>query len=340
MRQHERVGLDRGRYDSLFVLGIQQPDHFFGDAERLGHLIQMQMAVDHDRVGRQRNRRIVWRDTVVRVIMVQIGHGDQRRDVIPCRLRQVRVNVPVGRGLSAGSLQCLDYVAGTVVVRREGERPVVEHVVQVFQIAAGGLRRSDRVASGVYHRRDFEPVITACHERELPQTYGTGRRCSGRLQRRFDYGQEFEFQRQSVFLQFPFEDREIIPAVGQHAPRKRLVGRRVGGDLFANDFVVRKMDRRDDRLEPLTADRFCDGRESRQKARRVEPDEIAGIIVERLGYGVGFPAGDDRVVTCRCRPDVQFLPCVGRICDGNRPQTAEHAEKEGQRFRFHSESES
>lgn len=77
------------------------------DAERCSYLLEMQIVLNGNGIGRQWQRRGVGLDVMVFVIMVGIGQADESRNVIPRGGRQVRVDIPIGSGIAAGRLSAL-----------------------------------------------------------------------------------------------------------------------------------------------------------------------------------------------------------------------------------------
>ncbi len=78
------------------------------------------------------------------VVLIVIGHyivgGDECRDVSASLLRQKIVDGPVILVVTSGTAQGFVHVAGTAVVSGNGERPVMIHLIELFQVGGCGFR--------------------------------------------------------------------------------------------------------------------------------------------------------------------------------------------------------
>ena len=103
-----------------------------------GHLFHVQVPVHHDGVGLLGQRGVHRTDVVLAVIGHDIVGGDEGRHIAAGLLGQIGINLPVVL-LAVGALDGLVDILGAAVVGGDDEVPVAEHLVEVFQVAGGGI---------------------------------------------------------------------------------------------------------------------------------------------------------------------------------------------------------
>ena len=146
------------------------------------------------------------------MLVIVVHHVDdryQRRDVTAGLARQVVVNLPEVALPSAAGNGLVD-VARTTVVGRYGQRPVVEHTVQVAEVTGRSVRGFDRVAALVDDRVDLKVIDAAGVVHELPQSGGahTGG-CFG-IQGALDDGEIFHLVGHPVAVKGFLEQRKVF----------------------------------------------------------------------------------------------------------------------------------
>ena len=107
----------------------------------------MHQPVDADGIRGQWDRGFGEFDAVLAVVGIGVRGADECGDVAARFAGQVVVDVPEGAALLACAGQRLIDVARTAVVGGDGQRPVFVDGVKVFEVTAGGLCRTDRVAA-------------------------------------------------------------------------------------------------------------------------------------------------------------------------------------------------
>ena len=296
LRQHERIGFGRGRDDVEFVLRVELPQGLDRDVDRRGDLPEVHQPVDADGIRGQWDRGFGEFDAVLAVVGVGIRRTDECGDVAARFAGQVVVDVPECAPVAAGAGYCLVDVARAAVVGGDGQRPVVIDSIEVFQVAAGGLCRTDRVAAFVDQRVDFQSVAFARRGHELPQAYGAHRRHGRGGKRRFDDRQCPQFDGELLLEQFVLDEREIVLRHAQNAADRAVARIGVAVDITPYDAVVRQLDGRDERPQPLDIDRIG----GRAFGRAVDQD----VVVEKFLVGIPAlpfaPHGDQRIgLFCR-----------------------------------------
>ena len=119
--------------------------------------------------------------------------------------------------------------------------PVAENLIEVAQVAGGGIRRFNRVAALVEQRVHLQSVLLACGEHELPETSCTDARHSLRVECRLDDGQVLQFQRQTISLQCLLENGHEEILCAQHDGYGAAQASAVAVDELLHNFVPRHL---------------------------------------------------------------------------------------------------
>ena len=239
--------------DATAILRIQLFDEFDIDAENAGNLLEMHVAVEHERVGFRRQAAQHRADVVLAIIIHNVVGGDERRHVAARFGRQIGIDVPVVLHAS-GAVDSLVHVLRTAVVGRDDEVPVAENLVERFQITCSRIRRLDWVAPLIDERGDFEAVLLGGGNHELPQTRRSDARNGIGLQCRLDDGQIAQFKRQTVGFQRLLENRHIKVLLTEHDADRAAQPTAVSVDELPHDVVVGHFDDRRQLLESLDID--------------------------------------------------------------------------------------
>ena len=175
--------------------------------------------------------------------------------------------------------------------QNDGQRPLLIDVVEVFQIAAGSLRRADRVAAFVDQRVDLQPVAFAGRGHELPQSGGPGVRNGRGREGRFDDRQCAQFDGQSLLEEFIFDEGEIVLRHPEDAAYDVALRVDIAVDVSAYDVVVGQLDRRCQGAQPVGVYRVGDI----AFGIRVDQDVFVEELVECVAALPFAPFGHQRV---------------------------------------------
>ena len=291
LRKHQRVRLGRGRDDVEFILRVELAQGFDRHVDCRGDLLEVHDPVDADGVGGQRNRGFGEFDAVLAVVGVGIRRTDEGGDVAARFAGQVVVDVPEGAALLACAGQRLIDVARTAVVGGDGQRPVFVDGVKVFEVTAGGLRRTDRVAAFVDQRIDLKSVAFARRGHELPQSYGAHGRYGRDGERRFDDRQGPQLDGKPLFEQLVLDQREIVLRHAQNPADRAVAGVGVTVDVAPDDAVVGELDGRCEVAQTPGIDRV--GNSAGLCA--VHQNIVVEELPERVAALPFAPYGDQRI---------------------------------------------
>ena len=223
-------------------------------------------------------------DVVVAVIVHHIVDGNESRHIPSRFARQIGIDFPIV-GLAARAANGLAHVAGTAVVRGDGQCPVVIDAVEVLEVAGRHGRRLDGVATLVDEAVDLESHAFAGTDYELPQSGGTGTRSGIGAQRRLDNGEVFQFERKSFTLESRFKNGHIIGTQSQQVLYQGATTLHIHVDVAAHHAVVGHLD---------------DRRQLRQLAYidRVGVIDIHAVLQARVvdhGILLHIPVGTQRI---------------------------------------------
>ena len=144
------------------------------------------------------------------VVAHDVVGGYECRNISSCLLWQVGIYLPIIFFASAGIACGFGHVARATVVGCYHQMPILVDVVQIAQVACGGIRCFQRVAAFVHKAVHFQAVESSGGHHKLPQSCCSGARCGTCVQCRLYHGQIFQFERHAVAFEGFFEHRKIV----------------------------------------------------------------------------------------------------------------------------------
>ncbi len=185
------------------------------------------------------------------VVVHHIGGGDEAGHISAGFARQIGVNRPEVFPLLAGTSHGFVHVAGAAVVGGDGERPVFVDFVELAEIAGCGFGGAHRVAAFVNECVDLQAEAACGREHNLPQAGGAGTRHGVGVERRFDYGEIFQFDGEPFAFERFLEDRHVVEAHAEHAFHKAALFAGVHVDVGAHNRVEGELHDRGDGFQAL-----------------------------------------------------------------------------------------
>lgn len=296
LRKNQCVGFCRGRNNIQFVLRVELSQHLDRQIDGRCDLSEVEQPVDTDRIHGDGNRRLVEVDVVLPVIGVGIGRTDECRHVTARFGGQVVVDVPEAVAFvdRARTSDGLVHIARPAVVGGDGQRPIAVEVVEVAQIAHGGLRRADGVAAFVDHRIDFQSVAFGRRGHELPQPDGSHTRGGGGDEGRFDDRHGAQFDRQIGFEQFLLDEREVVLRCAQNTGCHLALFVHVEVDAVFDHGVVGERNRRNECSQASGIERIRH-RVASVFDQAVDSDVTVEKVRERVRTQPFVPDGKQRI---------------------------------------------
>ena len=139
---------------------------------------------------------------------------------------------------ASGPLDGLRHVLRSAVVRGDDQCPVAEDVVEVLQVAGGGITGLDGVATLVDEAGHLQSVLLAGGQHELPQPGCSHAAGGAGVQGTLDDGQVLQFQRHLVGLEGFFEQGKVEVRGTEHDADGAAQASAVLVDELAHDVVV------------------------------------------------------------------------------------------------------
>ena len=201
----------------------------------------MEIARHRHRVGLSRRDRLHRRNFVIAIIVHHVVRRDESRHVTPGFARQVRINRPI-IARTARPLDGFEHIVASAIVRRDGQGPVSERFVEVFEISCGRLRRFDGVATLVQEAIHRQSVVLRRRHHELPESRGTHTTGGHRVESTFHHGKIFQLEGNALRLQGLFKDRHIKVLHAQHEAHRAAQASRVLVNVVLHHLVVRHLD--------------------------------------------------------------------------------------------------
>ena len=233
------------------ILRVKNFQFFNRNAEHFGDLFEIDVLLDHHGIGHDGSFRERLTDVVVLIVVHHVVCSDESGDISTSFRRQVIVYIPEVFFTATGTAQRSVDRTGTAVVRSNSERPVAVGIIKLLEISCGSLRRANRVATLVDERIDRQPHIFSRTNHKLPKPGSTGRRYGVGIERTFDNGKIFKFERHTLFLESLLEEGHIVYAQAEHLLDEPAALSGVHIDVRAHDVVVGHLDDCRERLQSL-----------------------------------------------------------------------------------------
>ena len=252
--EHQRVGAYVAGNQACAILRIERLQLLHGDAQHVAYLLEMHPSAHMDRVREYRLAGQGGRYVVEVVVVEGVVGGDECGHIAAGLRGQVGVDLPevfLHRLAASGAANGLVDVARAAVVGGDGQRPVAVDVVELLQIAGGGVGRGYGVAALVDERAHFQALARGRREHELPQPRGSGARHGVGVQGRFDHRQVLELQRQAILVEGLLEDGHIVEAHSQNVLHQLLLAVDIHLYVGAHHRVVGQLDHRGQLAEAL-----------------------------------------------------------------------------------------
>ena len=250
--QHERADITGD--DITFVLWVEGPERRHIHLQEIRYLLEMERAVDDDRVCRQRQAGLQGAEIMLAMVGHNVIGGDEERHIRPCLLGQVGEDLPE-IGFPARSPDGLVDVARAAVVGCQDQVPVLIDGIHVLEIAAGGVGGFHRVASLIDKAVDLEAVALARREHELPKARGADSREGDGVERALDHGEIFQLDRQPMLVEYLLDDGEIEVGHSQHITHQVALALGIEVDAIADDVIVRQGNDTGQAFQSLDIDR-------------------------------------------------------------------------------------
>ena len=174
---------------------------------------------------------------MVAIIIHHVVRRDESRHVTTGFSGQIGINRPIV-ARSAGTFDGFEHIVATAVVSRDGQCPISERIVEIFEVFRRRARRFDRIATLVDQAVHRQTVVFRRRHHELPQSRRSHVARRHRVERTFYHREILQFEGNTLSLQSLFEERHIKVLHTQHEAHRTTQAAGVVVDIILHHVIV------------------------------------------------------------------------------------------------------